>query len=215
MTINDNSTKSINAAIIDLQNQINQINNKNGKGTAAESELAKGLVPGGKAGQVYTSNGNASPSWQDVKGEKGDQGPQGPKGEVGLQGPKGDKGDMPDVSNLATKASVEEIDNKLSSKANGNGNVFYKSITPRQMSSIDEMKSIVRSYPTGSIILFSTSWDEYESFDFAGFTGYIIVTGGSAYAFGFCRSYVDTGWRKAISFVDSPENCSGWYNINE
>ena len=121
-TVTNNSPQAINTSLFslqeeidDLRRQINQLNNKNGKDTATESELAKGLVPGGKAGQVYTSNGSDSPSWQDVKGEKGDQGPQGERGPVGPQGPqgiqglqgpvgpqgpKGDKGDMPDVSAL-------------------------------------------------------------------------------------------------------------------
>lgn len=136
-TVTNNSPQAINTSLFSLQKEIddlrNQINQINGKDTATESELAKGLVPGGKAGQVYTSNGSGSPSWQDAKGEKGDRGPQGPQGpqgiqgEVGPQGPKGDKGDqgiqgevgpvgpqgpkgdMPDVSNLATKASVEAI----------------------------------------------------------------------------------------------------------
>ena len=99
-TVTNNSPQAINTSLFslqkeidDLRRQINQINNKN----AAESELAKGLVPGGEAGQVYTSNGSDSPSWQDVKGEKGDKGDQGPQGErgpVGPQGPKGDKGDQ-------------------------------------------------------------------------------------------------------------------------
>lgn len=88
-TVRDNSPQSINTSLFSLQKEIDelraQINQINSKGTA---KLAKGLVPGGKAGQVYTSNGSGSPSWQDAKGEKGD---------------------MPDVSNLATKASVEAI----------------------------------------------------------------------------------------------------------
>ena len=112
-TVTNNSPQAINTSLFSLQKEIDelrsQINQINGKNTATESELAKGLVPGGKAGQVYTSNGNGSPSWQDVKGEKGDQGIQGPQGPQGIQGPKGDKGDMPDVSDLATKASVDEI----------------------------------------------------------------------------------------------------------
>lgn len=109
-TVTNNSPQAINTSLFSLQKEIDdlrsQINQINGKNTTTESELAKGLVPGGKAGQVYTSNGSGSPSWQDVKGEKGDQGIQGPQGPQGIQGPKGDKGDMPDVSNLATKAEV-------------------------------------------------------------------------------------------------------------
>lgn len=102
-TVTNNSPQAINTSLFslqkeidDLRRQINQINNKN------TAELAKGLVPGGKEGQVYTSNGSDSPSWQDVKGEKGekgdkgDQGPQGERGPVGPQGPKGDKGDKGD-----------------------------------------------------------------------------------------------------------------------
>lgn len=101
VTVTNNSPQAINTSLFslqkeidDLRRQINQINNKNGTDTA---ETAKGLVPGGEAGQVYTSNGSDSPSWQDVKGEKGDKGDQGPQGErgpVGPQGPKGDKGDQ-------------------------------------------------------------------------------------------------------------------------
>lgn len=103
-TVTDNSPQAINTSLFSLQKEIDelqsQINQINGRDTATESELAKGLVPGGKAGQVYTSNGSGSPSWQDVKGEKGDQGIQGPQGpqgiqgEVGPTGPKGDKGDQ-------------------------------------------------------------------------------------------------------------------------
>ena len=102
-TVTSNSPQAINTSLFslqkeidDLRRQISQINNKD----TTESELAKGLVPGGEAGQVYTSNGSDSPSWQDVKGEKGDkgdkgdQGPQGERGPVGPQGPKGDKGDQ-------------------------------------------------------------------------------------------------------------------------
>ena len=106
-TVTNNSPQAINTSLFSLQkeidelrSQINQINGKNSKDTATESELAKGLVPGGKAGQVYTSNGSSSfPSWQDAKGEKGDQGIQGPQGIQGIQGergPKGDKGDKGD-----------------------------------------------------------------------------------------------------------------------
>lgn len=102
-TVTNNSPQAINTSLFSLQKEIDdlraQINQINGKDTATESELAKGLVPGGKAGQVYTSNGSDSPSWQDVKGEKGDKGDQGPQGErgpVGPQGPKGDKGDKGD-----------------------------------------------------------------------------------------------------------------------
>ena len=101
-TVTNNSPQAINTSLFSLQKEIDelqsQINQINGRDTATESELAKGLVPGGKAGQVYTSNGSGSPSWQDVKGEKGDQGIQGPQGpqgiqgEVGPQGPKGDQG---------------------------------------------------------------------------------------------------------------------------
>ena len=101
-TVTNNSPQAINTSLFslqkeidDLRRQINQIKDKD----TAESELAKGLVPGGKEGQVYTSNGSDSPSWQDVKGEKGDKGDQGPQGErgpVGPQGPKGDKGDKGD-----------------------------------------------------------------------------------------------------------------------
>lgn len=134
-TVTNNSPQAINTSLFSLQKEIDdlqgQINQTKTKDTATESELAKGLVPGGKAGQVYTSNGTGSPSWQDVKGEKGDQGPRGPQGiqgerglqgiqgiqgevgPVGPQGPKGDKGDkgdIPDVSDLATKASVEAIE---------------------------------------------------------------------------------------------------------
>lgn len=61
-TVRDNSPQSINTSLFslqkeidDLRRQINQINNKNA------AELAKGLVPGGEAGQVYTSNGSDSP----------------------------------------------------------------------------------------------------------------------------------------------------------
>lgn len=97
-TVTNNSPQAINTSLFSLQKEIDdlraQINQINGKDTA---ELAKGLVPGGKAGQVYTSNGNGSPSWQDAKGEKGDKGDQGIQGErgpVGPQGPKGDKGDQ-------------------------------------------------------------------------------------------------------------------------
>lgn len=90
-TVTNNSPQAINTSLFSLQKEIDdlrrQINQINSKDTA---ELAKGLVPGGEAGQVYTSNGSDSPSWQDVKGEKGDQGPQGP---VGPQGPKGEQGD--------------------------------------------------------------------------------------------------------------------------
>ena len=105
-TVTNNSPQAINTSLFSLQKEIDdlrrQINQINSKNTAAESELAKGLVPGGEAGQVYTSNGSDSPSWQDVKGEKGDkgdkgdQGPQGIQGErgpVGPQGPKGEQGD--------------------------------------------------------------------------------------------------------------------------
>ena len=100
-TVTNNSPQAINTSLFSLQKEIDdlrrQINQINSKDTASESELAKGLVPGGEAGQVYTSNGSDSPSWQDVKGEKGDKGDQGPQGErgpVGPQGPKGDKGDQ-------------------------------------------------------------------------------------------------------------------------
>lgn len=99
-TVTNNSPQAINTSLFSLQKEIDdlrrQINQINSKDT---SELAKGLVPGGEAGQVYTSNGSDSPSWQDVKGEKGDKGDQGPQGErgpVGPQGPKGDKGDQGD-----------------------------------------------------------------------------------------------------------------------
>lgn len=102
-TVTNNSPQAINTSLFSLQKEIDdlrrQINQINSKDTATESELAKGLVPGGEAGQVYTSNGSDSPSWQDVKGEKGDKGDQGPQGErgpVGPQGPKGDKGDKGD-----------------------------------------------------------------------------------------------------------------------
>ena len=99
-TVTNNSPQAINTSLFSLQKEIDdlrrQINQLKAKDTA---ETAKGLVPGGEAGQVYTSNGSDSPSWQDVKGEKGDKGDQGPqgiqgeRGPVGPQGPKGDKGD--------------------------------------------------------------------------------------------------------------------------
>ena len=124
-TVTNNSPQAINTSLFSLQKEIDdlrrQINQMKTKDTAAESELAKGLVPGGEAGQVYTSNGSDSPSWQDVKGEKGDKGDQGPQGP---QGPKGDKGDMPDVSALIDDSktdsahtwSSEKIENRLTSK---------------------------------------------------------------------------------------------------
>ena len=97
-TVTNNSPQAINTSLFslqkeidDLRRQINQINNKD------TAELAKGLVPGGEAGQVYTSNGSDSPSWQDVKGEKGDQGPKGDKGDQGPQGERGPKGDQGDT----------------------------------------------------------------------------------------------------------------------
>ena len=103
-TVRDNSPQSINTSLFSLQEEINdlrrQISQMTTKDTTTESELAKGLVPGGEAGQVYTSNGSDSPSWQDVKG------------------------DMPDVSALIDDSitdsahtwSSEKIENRFSKK---------------------------------------------------------------------------------------------------
>ena len=63
-TVTNNSPQAINTSLFSLQKEIDdlrrQINQLKVKDTA-ESELAKGLVPGGKEGQVYTSNGSDSP----------------------------------------------------------------------------------------------------------------------------------------------------------
>ena len=160
-TVTNNSIQAINTSLFSLQKEIDElrslINQINGKDTATESELAKGLVPGGKAGQVYTSNGNNSPSWQDVKGEKGDQGPQGPQGIQGIQGevgpqgpagpqgPKGDKGDMPDVSDLATKASVEAIRELIPDTATPENQLADKDFVNSEISSVNGKINSVNS----------------------------------------------------------------------
>ena len=63
-TVTNNSPQAINTSLFFLQKEIDdlrrQINQLKDKDTA---ETAKGLVPGGEAEQVYTSNGSDSPSW--------------------------------------------------------------------------------------------------------------------------------------------------------
>lgn len=122
---------------------------------------------------------------------------------------------MQSVSSNAVATALQgyATTSALSQKANGNGAIYHRYITPRQLNTDSSMKSIIGSYPIGSIVIVQVGWEEYTSFSHPGAMGYILISGGSGYAYGHFREYESNNYTFACRCIDSPNNYSGLYGI--
>lgn len=103
----------------------------------------------------------------------------------------------------------------ISAKANGNGGVYFRYITPREFNTASTLTSIVASYPEGSLIIISIGWEEYQSFPYAGCSGYIMIGATSCRAWGTIRNYSVANYSVAFTWTDAIDvsRYSGLYSI--
>lgn len=109
-----------------------------------------------------------------------------------------------DIANLKI-----EITNRI-----GNGHIYYRAWTSQQVKDVATLSSLLSEFPIGSLILFVVNW-EGECNEMAGSSGYITITGSSAYAFGCMRHYSKQNYNYIITWTNglSVATCSGWVAI--
>lgn len=66
-----------------------------------------------------------------------------------------------------------------------------------------------------SFITFGVNWQDYQTYPYAGSSGYFLRGDDSAIAYGQLRGYTDLKYTRAIHWIDviTPDRCSGWQSI--
>lgn len=124
-------------------------------------------------------------------------------------------GDMKPVTSNAVGNSVSNLQAQINGKASGNGNVYWVHFTPQQFSDATYLSNLVNSAPAGSLIMFMIGWEDYQQYLYYGSSGYIMVSAGSARAYGEMRQYSQAKWSYAFHWIDvvTPDGFSGVYAI--
>ena len=112
---------------------------------------------------------------------------------------------MQSVTSNAVAGVTDALRTAINEKANGNLSVKYLYLTPRQLNTASTFTSIVASLDRPCLCLFTVGWEEYKSFAWAGSDGYIMITSGSAYAYGKLRNYSNSNWVRTFWWTDAIE----------
>lgn len=104
---------------------------------------------------------------------------------------------MQSVSSNAVAQQVNALNNSISNRAPLTRGVYYLSLTPRQLNTDSTFCDIISNiYNQGYLlIIFSVSWDEYQTFPHPGAGGYIMFGTSSARGIGQLWEY---GSRKVM-----------------
>ena len=123
---------------------------------------------------------------------------------------------MYSVSSNAVAEVTNALRTAINGKASGNLPVRYLYLTPRQLNTASTLTSIVAGLGQPCFCIFQVGWEEYQSFVYAGSSGFIIYTGGSACAYGKFRNYGDTVFTRGFYWVDAVQTSkySGIYSIS-
>ena len=105
--------------------------------------------------------------------------------------------------------------NALSRKANGNGRIDYVYFTPQQINDVNTIVSVLSARPEGSLILFAVGWEDYQTYPYAGHSGFFMTGGTSAKAFGQMWTYSSRKVNYGCYFTDRIDNThfAGWDSI--
>lgn len=124
-------------------------------------------------------------------------------------------GNMQSVTSNAVANSVSNLQTQISGKASGNGNVSWAYFTPQQFNDATYLSNLVNSLPAGSLIIFTVGWEDYQQYPYYGSSGYIMVSAGSARAYGEMREFFQPIFKRAFYWVDNvtPDKFSGVYTI--
>lgn len=89
---------------------------------------------------------------------------------------------------------------------------------PWELSNYEHLSNRIRDLFDGqnvTFITFGVNWDDYQTYPYAGSSGYFLRGDDSASAYGQLRGYGDLKYIRAIQWIDSitPYRCSGWQSI--
>ena len=124
-------------------------------------------------------------------------------------------GNMHSVTSNAVANSVSNLQNQINEKAGGNGYFRSAYFTPAQFNDPAFLTNYIAQFATGTMIVFCIGWEDYQSYPYAGHTGYIIIAGSSGYAFGFLKQYASANYTQSFYWIDSPtvDRFSGIINL--